>query len=133
MTEPQLKARVRFWQNKLALLGLSIWRFDICVIDGTPTGVKGPAAAAIDRMDHYDSASIEFVREEIAELTASEIDQVIVHELLHAAFRDFEEAIHLVDGVLPATAWTIWDNALDHELEALIERLARTLVAFSEK
>jgi hypothetical protein len=113
-------------------LGLAHWEFDVRIVDSDPQGIEN-SSAAIDIEDHYDSATIEFKRVRLEEMDQDAVDRTIVHELLHAAMRDHDEAVDSISTSLAVPFWQLWDNRLGHESEALIERLARTIVALHKK
>lgn len=126
MTQRQLENRVKFWQKKLGSLGLGHWQFTIEIVD-EPEGRPG-SLAAISHSPYYDCATIQFRRDHLDTATQYQIDRSIVHELMHAVHRDYDDAIHSVCDRLPADMVEAWHHRLDHEEEGVVDRCARAMV-----
>lgn len=126
MTPRQLGRRVEYWQRKLHDLGLQNWDLNVSVVD-EPEGRPG-SHASVTVSQHYDSAWIEFEADSLTELDQRNIDKIIVHELLHIIFRDYEAVIEEVSTDLGMAQRMAWNNLREHEMEGVIERLARTIV-----
>lgn len=122
-----LERRVDYWVDVLGPLGLSGWEFTIEIVD-EPEG-KPNSWAAIHLSPYYDRALIEFCRERLADASEHETDQTIVHELLHAAHRDFWDACLTVKQFYSEQSWQVHYDRLDHEMEGFIDRTARAIVA----
>ena len=114
--------------HTLPLLGIRHWSVDVHIVEA-PDGNDG-SAACVHNMSDYDHAMMEFKREFIEEQeTWEEIDKVIIHELLHMVFRDYDEAIAQVNSHLNVPVKQIWQQGVEHELEGVIQRLALQLYA----
>jgi hypothetical protein len=125
VSEDQLRVKVVYWQQKLAPLGLAHWEFDVVVLDEIEHEYKGEVRAQVRLSPMYDEGTIEFSRKHV---DSPDLDYIIVHELLHAVCRDFDEAIHvLCPMVIPSVA-VHFDQRIDHEEEGVIDRIARTIV-----
>lgn len=127
MTAAKLQARVEFWQKRLAPLGLQHWRFTVEVVD--EAGGEPNNNAAVSYSLRYDSAIIQFAREFLADPDTNEqtIDESILHELMHVVMRDYGQAIDSIETHLAPPAKAVWHDQLHHELEGVVERLARAL------
>lgn len=125
MTARQIKARVDFWTKRLAPLGLSHWDFEVYVFDGDIEDSPGCDATA-DTSDQYDSARLSF-RADKVDRDVREVDQLVLHELIHVAMRDFDETVDLVGWQLSIPVKSVWEQITDREREGLVERLARTI------
>ena len=128
LTEKQLSARVGSWMESLPYLGVIHWSVHVAIVDA-PDGNDG-SAACVHSMNDYDHALMEFKREFLEEHEDwPEIDKVIIHELLHMVFRDYDEAIGQVNSHLNVPVKQIWQQGVEHELEGVIQRLALQLYA----
>lgn len=128
MTRGEFVLRVEFWQHYLRRLGFEHWNLKYVFeddIDGTEA-IK----AKIDTYSTYENATI-YVREDQLELPQDEIDQLIVHELLHISFRDinatWDDLLDNSDG-FGQQAKNAWDRRFDVALEILVDKLAREFV-----
>lgn len=125
-TLPQLRRRVKMWQNTLPQLGVAHWTLDIHIVDA-PDGNDG-SAACVHAMSDYDHASMEFKRDWLnAHEEWTEIDRVIIHELLHLVFRDYDETIATIHSHLNTPVRAVWSLQVEHELEGVIQRVANAL------
>ena len=127
MTLGSLRSRVKFWQHALAL---DHWRFNVKIVNSKPMGHEG-AGAAVDFDDHYDYATIEFLRQQVDDLSPEDCDRLIVHELLHVHMRDYDAAVEYVSDQLDDAAYDVWKEALNHAQEGFIERIAFALVTLN--
>lgn len=132
MTIKQLKRRVEFWVKRLPYLGLQHWDFEYVIedsIEGHPN-----ARAAVDTSDFYDNACITFDLTFVNEGPLELIDEVIIHELVHIAMRDFDELIDdTTDRLGDEGLQEFVVRQMTRERESLVERLARTIwVAYNE-
>lgn len=122
-----LEDRVVYWQRVLLPLGLGGWDFEVEIVD-VPEG-KPNSTAAIQVSSYYDEAKIQFCRDKLDDADDDVLDEVIVHELLHAANRDLWDAAMEPEYMFNKPSWTAFVNRLDHETEGFIDRLARSIVA----
>lgn len=125
MTIAQLKRRVAYWQRGLPFLGIAHWTIDIDVVE-SPDGNDG-SAACVHTMEDYDHASMEFKREWLTSNTPKDIDCVIIHELLHIVFRDYDNTIASIHSHLNTPVRAVWSVQIEHELEGVIQRIANTI------
>lgn len=127
----RLAKRVEKWTKTLVELGLAHWRIErICITDKMPHDGdgKGTANASILVASTYDSMHIYFRHSFLEEAAESRIDETIVHELLHAAMRDIDEAVNAADDYLSAASLSIWEKREDDARERFVENLARLIV-----
>lgn len=125
MTHAALEKRVRQWQQSMPCLGLAHWRIEIKILEELRDDRETNASVVCS--SHYDTAWMEFERSFLNEAEEAQVDQTIVHELVHMAMRDFDNAISDVYVSLGQPARAIWMDHVDHAREGLVERLARTL------
>lgn len=121
-----LRDRVDYWVDVCEPLGLGHWRIDVEIVE-EPHGKMG-SNAAVQLSGYYDNATIEFASIIFEEHGDEEIDEIIVHELLHIVFRDFWDAVTEPEYLFGKPAWTSHYNRLDHEAEGVIDRMARSIV-----
>lgn len=124
----ELAKRVEWWQFELPLLGLAQFRIERVSLVDQPHD-KDDAAAGVYTSEHYDTCHFEFANGYFTELSPQEQDEMIVHEWLHVLFQDIVSVHMMVDGHMSNAAQDIWDAALKHAEERVIERLARQIVA----
>jgi hypothetical protein len=127
ITEQELEVRIEFWLEELWTLGIGHWRIkDVEIVDevdGQPDGKAG-----VWTSDYYDSCSFQFCRDDLPEGINREVDETIVHELLHVAWRDLAQASKIPSGSMSRdVAWEL-ESRVEHETEGIIERLARLIV-----
>lgn len=127
MTVKQLEKRVQLWTDRLSDLGLAHWRFHIKI--GDEPGGSHTAHAGVTPSSYYDEAEIEFSPKMWEECDERGVDEVIVHELVHVVFRDYNEAAHSVCDSLSDPQSALFHDRLHHELEGATERFARALVS----
>lgn len=88
--------------------------------------------AEVTPKDSYDEARIRFDAG-WASWKPDFAVKIIIHELLHLTTRDMLNAASSVEAVLPTSAWKLFDDRFEHELEGVIERIAVTLVNISRQ
>ena len=123
----KLTKRVTDIIDKHPALGLQGWELHISIVDEV-TGAARKSVAGCSCSTHYDSMWLEFEREWLNTASHDEIDKTIFHELLHAVFRDLDFVAH--DGVseyLGEPHLSTFQEAYMHEVEGIIEKVARTL------
>ena len=128
----QLAKRVETWQKRLGPLGLLQYTIDSVSCSDSPGGNEW-SAACVTPSANYDRARFEF-RNDVVDFAYDNddfeyLDQTILHEWLHVSFQAFENTIELVDDKLSSAQSEIWQEALTHTREQLIDRLARQLYA----
>jgi hypothetical protein len=125
MTVHQLAKRIRFWQNKLEYLGIRHWDITVRIVDRP--NESDSCDACIHTSHQYDSATADFKESFLENNEVEQIDQVIIHELLHLVLRDFDNAIDAAGRNMGMSERMLWDDSLDREREGVVERLARTI------
>lgn len=131
MTLRALTRRVRYWQRTLDELGLTGWDLKVKIVE-QPDGEED-SDACVTPSSVYDTAWLEFRRDRLDELEADgrSLDKTIVHELLHIVFRDYDAVVENATRNMGMSERFAWDAMRRHEMEGVIERLARTIVAQS--
>ena len=125
MTLAQLKKRVTYWQKKL---GIPHIRVDVKLADPR---YENDAYATCSPSLHYDQTTITFrthLIEGTSDVDSRDLDEVIVHELLHFMFRDFDAAARSTESQLAPQAQELLDDRLRHEEERLVDKLACEIV-----
>ena len=129
VTPAALRRRVLYWQKVLATLGLSHWRVAAVEIKDDVDGKEG-ALAAVWPDGPYDTTHMQFRRDALpATLPDRDLDERIVHEWLHMAFRDYDKAAQSIRNHLSAATREEWEDRCDATCERLTENLARLIVA----
>lgn len=130
MTLKQLAKRLDIIMAQLRPLGLGHWIIDLAIVDeienahmAAGLGVNAACTTSV----HYDKMWLEFNQEFIDDSTEEEIDRVIIHELIHAAMRDFDHAIHGVNEYLGEPHKSAWQSEVNHAREGIVERLAQSI------
>lgn len=124
MTPRQLAARVRHWR---AVLRLDHWEFDVEVVDRFEDSDE--AFARCRPEDYYDKATLIFRRDWLTEADQQDLDETVVHELLHAYMRNFDHAIERVNDQLAPGVRDLWEESVRHERENVVERLSSLIVS----
>lgn len=128
----KLAQRVEAWQKRLAPLGIGHFRIlAVHVVDQTPGGAR--ANASVFTPSDYDSAEFWFKYDYVEECNEQELDETIIHEWLHVAFRDLDDALEVVESWMPEATHNDFENRIDHEREGVIDRLARLIYALHNK
>lgn len=127
ITPVQLAKRVERWGKTLASLGVAHFEFDVTIADeAPPEGGGGDAAVWV--ADDYDVLHFYFKHEYLQDCTEGQLDQTIVHEWMHVAMRDHDTMCKLVQDWMPPATYDTWLEALKHEREGLVDRLANVIV-----
>jgi hypothetical protein len=128
MTERQLQKRVEHWLKALPELGLVHWRANVDIVDEPSSDAYISAKASVACSSHYDTFWMEFRREWVDDdPDDDDVDQVIIHELMHVVMRDFDHEVDKVEEFLGCVTKELWADSVKHAREGLVERLARTL------
>ena len=126
LTQKQLQKRVEYWIKTLSPLGLGHFKVQgVHLVDETPGGPG--AQASVCTSSHYDSFEMWF-REEGLE---DSLDEVILHELLHVAMRDYDNTVDeaLDRWMPPATLAAFEEDVIYRVREGFVERCARAIAA----
>ena len=126
MTAKQLEKRVKFWQKELKFLGLSHWRIDgVGIVDEVP---DNPTSVACVQTAHlYDNFRMWFQSDYVAYADKDDLDETIIHELIHVAMRGIDRTYESVEDWMPKAAYNDYMNTVMLEREAFVERITRTL------
>lgn len=127
ITPVQLAERVEAWQKRLAPLGVAHWTIEkVILCDETPSGPN--ANATVNTSPTYDYCTFWFRADYVEEATADELDNTIIHEWMHVAMRDLDEAIAAAEDQLSPGFRDAWEDRVGHEREGLVDRLALSLM-----
>lgn len=133
MTEAQLRTRVELWQKRLALLGVGHWRFTLKVSDAIADRPENNPQAKADTHHFYDTVDFEFTTAAIQEhIDAGTLDEVVVHEWLHAADRTQDEIVYDLLEQLPPAARDLVEKREEAARERRVDNLARLIVSLHE-
>ena len=128
--QEQFIRRVEMWKKRLVALGLSNYRVDGVELSDAPGGNEG-SSACVHASTNYDSAHFSFKNSMVDDAYNSGnfeyLDQCIIHEWVHVAFQDYYNSIFLVGDKLAPDVSAVWEEAMEHANERLIDRLARQL------
>lgn len=128
ITPIQLAKRVERWQNLLSPLGVGHFRITaVHLVEHAPHNPR--AKASVWCPSHYDNAEFWFTYELLESCDEQELDETIIHEWLHVAWRDMDEALEAVEKWMPDSTYEDFESVIDHEREGLIDRTARALYA----
>lgn len=122
MTLPQLEERINFWQHVLEIKHV---RVDVEIQESNDS----EAYATCYPSEHFDQAKIVFRTNLFKQDAIRSVDEVIVHELLHFIFRDFDKAARSVGDELGRAAEDIYHERLIHEEERVVDKLANLIVS----
>ncbi len=125
MTPRQLLKRIQFWQVELVHLGVSHAQIKQVYITEEVPGGAG-ALAAVSCSENYDDVEFWF-HPSMLEREAQELDETIIHEWLHVAWRDMDFVCRRPEDHMAPAVFSEWDAHLNHETEGLIDRTARQL------
>lgn len=125
LSEERIGELVRIWA---ARLGLSEWRIAVSFDDGEDEDCYAETKPSA----HYEIAEIVFHRARMAKLeNKRQIEETVVHELLHCSHRDVESIVDLLDGQLHRDVETVVTESFRHHVETFIDRTARQLVGLA--
>jgi hypothetical protein len=130
MTPQGFEERIDFWRVQLAPLGLSHWRFEFEYSDDLEDNTGGDADAGVRVHKSYDTAFWD-VTKRLLEMDQAEVDKTIVHELMHVVMRDLNSVEQDMLEELGGRQAALLEERLEHEIEGLVERLARAIVMSS--
>lgn len=127
-----LAERVEAWARRLPELGIAHWRIErVTMTDTMPDSPN--AKASVQVSTDYDSFTIYFRNGWLEECSATELDEVIVHELMHVAMRNLDHVAEGVESWMPEKTYDDWAEAFNHEREGHVDRLARLIVRLHKR
>lgn len=125
MSIEQLRKKITYWTEYLAPLGLSHFRItEISIVDMADEDAK----ATIEVSIHYDECVFRFDRAFIDTCGEHDLNQAIIHELLHACWRDLDMAMESAEHWMPPLSYEDFRDRERHEVEGLIDRISRTIL-----
>jgi hypothetical protein len=126
----ELADLVAQWQQLLKPLGVAHYRIDSVTIEDMVPG-KALSHAGVSVAEDYDSCRFYFNETWLEGANSFELDETILHEWVHVAMCDLNNATDLARPWLPEATWDTFDQNLDHHKETLVDRVARTIYALS--
>lgn len=120
----KLLKRVQFWQKELATLGISAWR-----LDELELVESDDFRAQVCASSHYDLYKLRFDREFLEDATEQDLDETIVHELLHVVMRDLDTATDRAIRYTPGGEDGELHSSIKLAREALVHRLSLQIVS----
>lgn len=131
ISDTELAERVEAWQQRLSLLGIAHFRIRaITMTDEVPGWADSHAGVSVDT--DYDTVQFYFDNSYVEGATDKQLDETILHEWVHVAMRDLNNATNLARDWFPQGTWRTYDENLDHHKESLVDRMARQLYALAE-
>lgn len=123
MTQAALQRVIKTWQKRLKLEHV------LLDVDLTSEPDNEDALASVSPHEMYDRARMNF-EGSWPNWTPFETNRIVVHELLHIMFRDYNNAVTGIGqaGVLSFQVQALWNESCNNAEEALIDRLAHRLV-----
>lgn len=130
MTQPQLQARVKLWQERLALLGIGTWRYTVELLDHIEDRADDDPQARADTDAYYNTVKFLFKRGAVERrITEGTLDELIVHEWLHVVDRNQDHVVRQLMEYLPQVAQDEMEVREEAARENRIEQMARLLVS----
>lgn len=120
MTGEKLLELAGHWQD---FLGLSHWNIWVDFNEPCPEGID----AHIWRTHWYDTATLHLATD-WGDWDDQKTNELIAHELLHLHCRDLDRAWDSVEEHVSSKVWKALDSRYQHEVEGLVDRLARKFV-----
>lgn len=124
LTVDELVVLIEDWQDKLGSLGILHWRIKAVTIGPDPPGAEG-ASASVWSSSSYDTCEFYFKDSYVEEATRQDLEETIIHEWLHVAWRDMDASLGAGASWFTQAAWDDWSARVDHEREGIIDRLSR--------
>ena len=125
MTKEQIEQRVTYWKGVLQCEHVRVY---VEIEDGT--NERGAYATCIPH-PHYDQMRVVFKPEQF-EQVPRDLDEVVVHELLHFLFRDYNAAAAALEDEVGEGVQSVFADRLEHEEERVVDKLARVIVALDK-
>lgn len=130
ITKTQLARRVALWQKRLERAGVAHWELRDLLIVPREEMPLGPSVAAVHLPNDYDIFALHFSRESLDEMeNQRQLDETIVHELVHVAMRSFDLAVSSAEDEFSPAAANEWNYRVKHERERFVDGIARAFVA----
>ena len=121
----KLLKRVELWQTRLFYLGIGHFQGTLLLVDQTE---GGPGALATTHVHpQYAEVVFEFTHAFLEEPQERQ-DEIIIHEWLHVAWRDFDRLTEDLERWMPKATFEDYTERLTHEREGLVDSTARTLL-----
>lgn len=127
ITPVELAERVEEWGKLLAPLGVAHWHIgSVALLEDDGTGWVARAKTSLQ----YDRCWFEFKRDFVEAATEDDLDQIILHEWMHVAMRNMDARIEQAEDWMPAATYNLWKDAVTHDMEGVVDRLATVLLQF---
>ncbi len=121
-----LGKRLDYWQDRMVPFGIAHFRVrELIICEETPGGPNSSASVQVS--SDYDSCTFWFRADYLENATDRDLDETIIHEWLHVAWRDMDELIASLEVHFSDAQWTDLTSRIDHEREGIVERTARGL------
>src|SRR3954451_17356626 len=108
ITPVQLAERVEAWQKRLEPLGVGHFRIECVTLTDEVPGQSIDADAGVAANPDYDLARFYFNNDFLEQVDAQPLDETILHEWVHVAMRDHDNAIKLARPYFPDNAWQMF-------------------------
>jgi hypothetical protein len=130
ITPEQLGERIEAWQRSLESLGVGHFRIvSVTMTDEVPGWAESHAGVSVS--EDYDRVTFFFDNNYVDGATEKQLDETILHEWVHVAMRNLNNATNLARPWMPEATWRTFDENLDHHKETLVDRVARQLYAYA--
>lgn len=124
VTQSNLERLVARWKPRLGLDG---WRIHVLI--SAAALEEEDSAAEVQPADHYRRARIVVAPDALDRPASTDLEELVVHELLHLATRDIRQTALELQGQVHRDAFAMYELAFERSLEGEIDRLAIALVA----
>lgn len=116
------------WQSRLNLTHWTI-KVDWATPPERPDGADEGDMLWADVVwgNSSDDATIRF-HESYLGWDRKQMNETVVHELIHLVNRDLQEGVESAEDVMPTSAFKVFRNRFEHEIEGVIERTAKLFV-----
>lgn len=121
MTRKQIDDTLETWRQRLA----PEWTV---TIDWDKQPESENAHASVYRPDDYHRSHIRVAKDFLTESDEVQ-EQTLIHELLHLAVRDMDQAFRSTEGPLRGETYSVLEAQWEHAEEGFVDRLAWTLQA----
>lgn len=126
ITARQLAKRVETWKKRLDYLGLEHWRIDsVGIVEEVPDAPN--SVACVQTAHLYDNFRVWFQADYVENADEDDLDETIIHELVHVAMRGLDRTYEQVEDWMPKHTYTDFMVSVGLEREAFVERITRTI------